>query len=285
VRPTRGDGLLRPEHDLSIVASPQRRPDVSIITVAFNDQASISGLGRWLADSQLLATGRAEWLVVNNGPEMISLSPAPEHAVDLIDHRTNVGYGAALNMAAKRATGDVLILLNSDISLDVSGLTDLVAAVRTEPSTIWAPALRSGGKVVYGRKFYTPRTLLQARVPRLRGPLEITDPTAHVDWVLGACVGIDRAFFTSLGGFDPRYFLYFEDVDLCWRAWEAGGAVRVLPSVIVEHEHRRASAHQLRPFVFHVRSAATFFAAHPESLRKAPVFAPTSGPPVIRLPE
>jgi GT2 family glycosyltransferase len=258
---------------------------VTIITVAFNDPASISGLGRWLTESQLLATGRAEWIVVNNGLQKVNLSPAPEHTVELIDHRKNVGYGAAINMAVARATGDVLILLNSDISLDVTGLTDLVAAVQAEPSTIWAPALRSGGKVVYGRKFYTARTLLQARFPRLRGPLEITDPTAHVDWVLGACVGIDRAFFTRLGGFDSRYFLYFEDVDLCWRAWEAGGAVRVLPSVTVEHEHRRASAHQLRPFLAHVRSAGTFFAAHPESLRKAPVFAPTAGPPVIRLPE
>jgi N-acetylglucosaminyl-diphospho-decaprenol L-rhamnosyltransferase len=81
-----------------------------------------------------------------------------------------------------------------------------------------------------------------------------------VDWVSGACMAIRRLAFSSVGGFDPGYFMYVEDLDLCWRLRRAGWRVLYLPAASVTHVGGVSSRrHPYRMLAAHHRSTLRFF--------------------------
>jgi GT2 family glycosyltransferase len=80
-----------------------------------------------------------------------------------------------------------------------------------------------------------------------------------VDWVGGMFMLLRRDVFETLGGFDERYFLYYEDVDLCARLWSAGMRVMQLRQVSVIHLARRSSHRSLRYLVIHLVSMSRYF--------------------------
>ncbi len=83
--------------------------------------------------------------------------------------------------------------------------------------------------------------------------------TVPVDWVSGACFMARRRALEELGGFDESYFMYVEDLDLCWRAHRAGWTVAYVPSAVVTHEQGVSTARRpYRMLVAHHRSAFHF---------------------------
>jgi N-acetylglucosaminyl-diphospho-decaprenol L-rhamnosyltransferase len=87
------------------------------------------------------------------------------------------------------------------------------------------------------------------------------EATSPVDWVSGACFMARRRALDELGGFDESYFMYLEDVDLCWRAHRAGWTVAYVPTAVVTHVQGVSTAgHPYRMLVAHHRSAFRFAA-------------------------
>ena len=84
-------------------------------------------------------------------------------------------------------------------------------------------------------------------------------------WVVGAVMLIRRSAFDQVGGFDPRYHVYFEDVDLCVRLQQQGWSVRFDPTIQVNHQHAGASRGPLLSWSTrqHIRSACLFYARFP----------------------
>jgi GT2 family glycosyltransferase len=80
----------------------------------------------------------------------------------------------------------------------------------------------------------------------------------RVDWVAGMFIVFRSDAFRSVGGFDERYFLYYEDVDICRRLGAAGASVIYEPGAEVIHDARRASRRELRRAVHHLSSAVRF---------------------------
>ena len=71
-------------------------------------------------------------------------------------------------------------------------------------------------------------------------------------WISGACMLVRRLAFASVDGFDPGYFMYAEDLDLCWRLWRAGWGVRHVPAAVVVHAQGvSARRHPYRMIVAH----------------------------------
>jgi len=130
-----------------------------------------------------------------------------------------------------------------------------------QPAVV-APILTNEKGSVFGRRFYSPISLILART-RARSRVALARDPAGVEWVLGACFAMRRQALLTLGGLDSRFFLYFEDVDPVLARVECGGVVRVLPGVHIYHSHRRASRQVSRVFLWHIRSAARFFMLHP----------------------
>ncbi|MBM3802457.1 MAG: glycosyltransferase family 2 protein [Acidimicrobiia bacterium] len=202
---------------------------------------------------------RFEVLLVNNDREadLASLRWAAGPEVRTIQSASNVGFGAAANLACQEARGEFLLLLNPDVLVGAGAVESLLESMRLHPeAAIGLPQLRNpDGSLQYScRRFYTWQTLWMRRGPwRRRWAAHPTvrqhlmqgwdhASLAEVDWGLGAAMLIRRSALAGAELFDKRFFLYFEDVDLCLRLRRAGWKVIYVPQAIMTHEHRRESS-------------------------------------------
>jgi N-acetylglucosaminyl-diphospho-decaprenol L-rhamnosyltransferase len=155
--------------------------------------------------------------------------------LDLIWNAKNRGYGAACNQGASRGMGSYVLFLNPDVKLGPDSLGDAVAFMEASPS-IGLLGIRLVDEecrvqASIGR-FPTPGALLYQMVgldrlwPRRFRPFAMTDwdhrESREVDVIQGAFLLTRRTAFEQLGGFDERFFMYYEDVDLAYRGRQAG---------------------------------------------------------------
>lgn len=190
------------------------------------------------AVDSLLAQTRppAEILIMDNartGQLAITMRDYGAH-VRIIDCRTNLGY-AALNLAASTANGDYLLCLNPDADAQGDCLQHLAAVVDSDPDVgiVGAQILLDDGFT----RNAGANPLHPTGISPSGGygePREDGDPR-DVIVVSGACFLVRRDAFLVLGGFVEDFFLYFEDVDLSWRARIAGLRVVYCPRAVVRH--------------------------------------------------
>lgn len=220
-----------------------------------------------------------ELIVTNNSPEA-PVAPASDDRLvtAVITPGTNAGYAVGINRAAREARGDILMIANPDVRVSPGALSAAAAVLREEADVgVVLPGLRSldGSPQRSVRRFYTWPVTLYARSPlRMLGvrpaffdrylcvDLDRSQPT-DVDWGLGGAMFVRRRDWPDGVIFDERFFMYFEDVDLCLRSWRQGRRVVFRPEIECVHAHRRASAN---PFGVagwrHLRSFVRFVGKH-----------------------
>jgi GT2 family glycosyltransferase len=171
----------------------------------------------------------------------------------------NRGFAAGINRAARRATQPLLLILNPDVELRGPVVGTLAACLNSHPHAAIAGGLvreADGSVQASARRFpdlttaFAGRTSWLTRVvpgnPLTRRNLASTNVQAgcaEVDWVTGAFMMVRRDVFEVLGGFDERFFMYWEDSDLCLRALKSGWKTMYEPRVEVIHFTGRASRH------------------------------------------
>ncbi len=184
----------------------------------------------------------------------------------LVASPTNLGFGAAMNLGADvalEAGAGQLLLLNPDARIDRAGLDRLVDVVTAEPLTMAGPRIETaaGGLWSDGHDLYLDRGRMRATRKRVGSP-------RVVPWLSGACLVLSRTLWERVGGFDDRYFLYWEDVDLSWRVLEAGGALRVVREALAVHDEggtqERSSERALSSvyYYYNIRNRLVFAAQH-----------------------
>ncbi|SDN45372.1 glycosyltransferase [Geodermatophilus sp. DSM 45219] len=188
------------------------------------------------------------------------------HVVGMPDNR---GFGAACNagVAVARELGcRTFLFLNPDAVITPAVVAELRAQSLHEPLSVISPRLLSSdGEVV----FLAARTDLRdgrvRRRPSADGP-RTDDPG---DWLCGACVVVHDELFTRIGGYDEGYFLYWEDVDLGYRAVAAGATVVLREDLVAVHdeggthgEGRRGSAKSALYYRWNCRNRLAFAARH-----------------------
>ena len=187
--------------------------------------------------------------------------------IRLVTNPRNRGFGAAVNQGYQLAEGRRILLLNPDAELCEGALAHLMAALDEAPvAGLAAPALvlPDGTRQRSPRRFYDLAAVLARRTRfgrsaagrRAAGRHLMTDAPVEagdVDWVTGAAMLLDRDAIGAAGPFDGRYFLYFEDVDLCRRLRAQGRAVRFEPAARVRHRFGRGSRRQVpwNPLLWH----------------------------------
>jgi GT2 family glycosyltransferase len=196
-----------------------------------------------------------------------------------IEAPTNPGFGAATNLGLRRARGAYCLLLNPDTVVPPDALAALVAAMEADPSIgILGPKLvRANGQLDLAcrRSFPTPWNALChfLRLPKLfpRWPLvgryNLTyrdpDEACDVDAVTGACMLLRRRVLDEIGLHDETFWMYGEDLDLCWRSKARGWRTRYHPAVSIVHLKGQSSkARSLRCTYEFFRAMHVFYRKH-----------------------
>jgi GT2 family glycosyltransferase len=220
--------------------------DISVITVTWNSKQHI---GKQIASVQRAVKNLAvEQIIVDNASTDGTADDVAQNfpGLKLIRNTTNVGFAKANNQALGQASGEYLLFLNPDTELSEGALETLVTYMRSNPKVgIVSPLLTTpSGEVnteALPRRFPTWRDQavillkLHHLFPGLLATYLFKDINPReeqmVDSVRGSCMLIRRSLTEALGfAFDPRYFIWFEDVDLCREAWARDWSVVYLPS-------------------------------------------------------
>jgi len=203
-----------------------------------------------------------EVVLADNG----STDGAPERAVGpsvrLLPTGANVGYGRAANLGASGFAGDWLVVANPDVTWSPGALDELLAAaVRWPGAGCLGPAIRTTGGRLYpsARAFpslgrgighalfgwwWPANPWTRAYRAEAGSPVEGT-----TGWLSGSCMLLRREAFEAVGGFDPSYFMYCEDMDLCRRLAEAGWSNVYVPSAVITHEGGHATSRSAGPML------------------------------------
>ncbi len=194
----------------------------------------------------------------------------------LVENPSNLGFGSAVNQGHRIARGKYLLVLNPDITLLPGSVEKAIGFLEGHPEVglLLPKLLNPDGTLQYScRTFLDFSTILFRRTPLgkifphheiLRKYL-MTDwdhgEVREVDWGLGACMFIRREAIKGPHLFDERFFLYFEDIDLCFRLKNEGWKVIYYPEAVMVHTHVRQSARGLinRAKWEHIRSSIKFY--------------------------
>lgn len=162
--------------------------------------------------------------------------------VTVIRSRENLGFGRANNLGIARARSPFVLFLNPDAAIDATNLRLLLDFFEQHPRAgILGPTICNRG--VFDQPtmpFPTLGATLRESMPGLGGPvlgkiIDPDDPPYRVDWLCGAVLLVRRDLLERLGGFDPRFFLYFEETDLCYRARQLGAEIWAVPHAAGTH--------------------------------------------------
>jgi N-acetylglucosaminyl-diphospho-decaprenol L-rhamnosyltransferase len=225
--------------------------------------------------TSLRSAGATSVVVVDNGSsdgsrEVVS---GADPAATWIETGANLGYGRAANRGAAGLHAEYLLVANPDLVVGPEALTALASRLDAEPDLgIVGPRILNPDGTIYPSARTFP-DMVDAIGHGLLGSVAPANPftrryrlldwdhsePARVDWVSGACFLVRRTVWDRLAGFDPAYFMYLEDVDLCWRCRRAGWAVGYEPAAEVVHvQGVSANQHPYRMLAAHHRSMWRF---------------------------
>jgi len=260
-----------------------RREAIAVVAVTYSpgevleafldslDRATVSPLDIVLADngstdgSVEAATKRPDLRVVSTGG--------------------NVGYGRAANIGVRETTAEFVVVANPDVIWEPGSLDQLLAAARRWPKgAAFGPLIRTAQGAIYPSARELPSVVrgighalcgwwwpsnpwTAAYRVENQPPVERT-----AGWLSGSCVLLRRDAFDAVGGFDPGYFMYFEDLDLGGRFIKAGWQNVYVPSAVVAHLGRHAtSRNSARMAAEHHRSAWRYLSRRYSGVRWLPV--------------
>jgi len=254
---------------------------LSVILVNYNNGTAIasclSTIFRYLSPR----SGEYEVLVVDNSSTDNSRQLLHEGfpGLNLIENPKNVGFSRAVNQAFRRSRGKYILLLNPDMTVLPESVNKMTGFMDDHPQVgLLLPKLLNpdGTLQLSCRTFYDFPILFFRKTPLgkmfpnhrvIRRHLMMDwnhEKAREVDWGLGACMLLRRAAISGNDLLDERFFLYFEDVDLCFRLKKEGWKVIYYPEAVMVHAHMR---HSSRGWISrakweHLKSLIKFFGKH-----------------------
>lgn len=211
---------------------------VSVIILSYNTQTLLEDC---LASvqKQLHAIDH-EVIVVDNASTDESASMVKKHfpSVRLIENKENVGFAKGVNIGAKKAKGEYLLLLNSDTTMDDTSVEKMIQFIDThlDVAVVGGQLMNSDGSTSKSHgKFYSLGSVFTMlfREGHTSEPKKAV--TTEVDWVSGGYMLLRKLFFDTIGGFDEHFFMYMEDMELCYRLKKAGHAIIYFPESRISH--------------------------------------------------
>lgn len=243
--------------------------DLSIIIPSFNTKMLLERCLTSVYQSLKGSEIAFEIMVVDNASQdgTVSLVRKKFPQVHLVCNKTNVGFSKANNQAIRKAGGNHILLLNSDIVVQDDAIGILYRFIKRNPSVF------VGGKLLNedgspqpscGPFFTLPvvAAMLFARGDHWGVTRYSPDGTKSVDWISGACIMAQKSSFMDAGFFDERIFMYMEEIDLLYRGHEKGHDVYFLDSARFIHTGAASSGDRRRPVVNIYRGLVYFYEKH-----------------------
>jgi GT2 family glycosyltransferase len=209
--------------------------NLAIIIINFNTAKHLKRTLRSILKSEELR--KEDIIVVDNGEfhnnKRISLekllTDLPRKEFRLLINQTNKGFGFACNQAVKQTNKKNILFLNPDCLITSKNVKKLIATLNSSKKIgVVAPRLLNGNNKDQ-RWSFASRSDVWSRLfgsykkrKNIISPHSLDIGAKNVEWVSGACLMIKRKVFLKINGFDPRFFLYFEDRDLCLRIKNIG---------------------------------------------------------------
>ncbi|MFO7916268.1 MAG: glycosyltransferase [Candidatus Krumholzibacteriales bacterium] len=249
---------------------------LSIIIVTHNSEEVI---GKCLSSLQRHEPARSfETIVVDNASTDGTVKLVEDNfpRVKLLANDLNKGYSRGINQGMSASGGEMILILNPDIIVREGSIDTLIDFMEEHPEAgiSGSRLLNLDGSLQYScRSFYTIRALILKRTflgrlfPRAKSLREhlLADydhqTVREVDWIIGACMMVRRSAVENTGMMDERFFLYFEDVDWCYRMKQNGWKVFYVPDSVMTHYYERASAGSLinRSLIIHLVSLLRYY--------------------------
>jgi GT2 family glycosyltransferase len=251
-------------------------PELAAVIVNYNAGPELRVALRSIA--QEMAGRPWEAVVVDNASTDGSSDYVWEFAphARVLSNTANVGFGRGINQGVQATSAPCILMMNPDCRLEPGAVQTMAAELESrERCAIVGPRVLDPDGAEQGSARGDPdmltglfgrtgllRILLPSAAVSRRNVVN-SGASATVDWVSGACMLVRRSAFDEVGGFDPRYFLYWEDADLCRRLRARGYEIRYLPAAAAVHQvgHSSRTARAASIKAFH-ESAYLYYATH-----------------------
>mgnify|MGYP001119998537 CR=1 FL=1 len=186
-------------------------------------------------------------IVIDNGSEDDSVEFLQNHypQIGLIRFETNHGFCGGYNLALELLKSQYVVLLNTDVEVTAGWITPVLSYMQANPTVKAAqPKILSLTQKTHFEYAGGAGGFLDTMAyPFCRGRIFETmeedrgqyDDISKVSWASGSCLFIHRQTYLDLGGLDEHFFAHMEEIDLCWRLWNAGHEVAAVPSSTVYH--------------------------------------------------
>lgn len=248
-RAAHGDAATAPAISLSVVSHGQGR----LVAALLGDLAQPDWHGDYTFEV-ILTINIAE-------PENWLPDPVP-FPMTIVRNDTARGFGTNHNAAFKIARGAYFAVVNPDIRLEDFRITELIAALSKSDVGACGPLVLAPDGTIEdsARHFPTLPGLLRRRLRGRGGPeYPSTAKTIAVDWLAGMFLLFRSDVFRSIGGFDERFFMYLEDIEIARVLRHRGLGVRWVGTTAVIHDAARASRRSARHLRYHLASAVRYF--------------------------
>ena len=235
--------------DVRLAPHPETKPEsprLSVILVNYKQWEHTERLALRMVASPLVANGRAEVVIVDNhsGPHRIARQLRRQEGVSVRRWGRNEGFARAVNEGVRLSRGSWILLLNPDMTALPGFLEaafaagERLAAEDPRAGIVGFGLLNSDGQAQASTGPFPTlwSSIARLMLSRAKRKYHLRQPgRGMVPWASGCCLLIRRECLNDLGALDSDFFLYYEDVDLCQRAWERGWAVWHEPAVTLTH--------------------------------------------------
>lgn len=243
-------------------------PDVPVLSISVVSHGQGTLIGKLIQEIAKFSYDFSLHVVLTkNVPEELPFRPEEcPFSIEIIENSSPKGFGANHNAAFNRTQSKWFCVMNPDILLPINPFSLLIREMEQVQGAVIAPAVQSMEGLTEDsvRRFPTPLSIL-VKILGLgdgRYSFEIGNDTFLADWIGGMFMLFRAEDYRNIGGFDERFFLYYEDVDICARLGKIGHRVLACPKTYVVHDARRTSHRKLRYMYWHATSMLRYLGKH-----------------------
>lgn len=215
----------------------QNRNKLSVIIVNYASKHYLDACVASIHDK--IGRDNLEIIVVNNDyRENLDFLGQYQNLI-VVNLADNIGFGSANNIGVKKATGDYLLFLNPDVVVEAADIDAVLGEIEMDHQVgiIGVKVLdadRNIQKWSIGQEDINLKSLIRENLPIFKDKQPIFNNT-DLSWVSGAAFIVPKQLFLQTGGFDEKFFLYYEDVDLCKRIKKQGKKIKVSSEMVITH--------------------------------------------------